>query len=233
MKIKLTIIAFLFLSVNLFSQDYCDESSTSDSEYYMPISTGSIWRYEIEYDEKYLESLSDKEKEELVYESTIEIGEITSIKNKETKEEIKAYKLIINGEESLYHYFLKCSDKIVFVEVNDWLNLEVVTSQPIYNDVKDTTTFWKGVANVKHDWVVSKGRASRGRQGDCEVVEEFVSRGGLLKKMNKRIDPALFWWKSARTTYCKGKGITKKEYYNEDGLNYANMILVDYELATD
>lgn len=233
MKLKLFIIAIFFAASSLFSLENCSESSTNDSEYYMPVSTGSVWRYVIEYDSKYLKTLSQKEKKELPYESSIEIGNLTTIKDKESGQELSAYSIILNGEESPYHYFLKCPDKIIYVEVNDWLNLEVVTSQPIYNEVKDTTTYWKGIADVKHDWVVSKGRASRGRQGDCEIVEEFVSRASVLMKMNRKIDPALFWWKSGRTTYCKGKGITKKEFYNEDGLNYANMVLVDFELATD
>lgn len=213
---------------NLPKQDFIPQS-------YMPLAKGNSWNYKVEFTPEYLATLNDDERSKLEYEITIELGEKKTIYQNINgeKKPIEAYRFFTNGRENYYHYYVQCDNGVSFVEVNDFENLEIKASFYINNFISDTSQKWDGMTSARNDWIKSSGRASRGNTLECETIEQYIEKEGFLKKGNKKIDPKLFWWLNSRVTFCRGKGITKKELFNEDGELLATMSLVKFDQAVE
>lgn len=238
MKFIYIIIALTITACSVADQskyEVCPELTDNSyvPESYFPLETGNLWNYKITYSEDHLKSLSKKEKEELQKEYTMEIGDPIIIYQKTSlgRQELNAFKVITNSQPNYYHYYVQCENGVSFVEVDDFENLEVVTGFNINNFISESSSKWEGISQARIDWIKKSGRATRGSTLECETVEQYIERGGFLKKGNKKLDPKLFWWLGSRITFCRGRGITKKEMYNEKGELIATMELVDFELV--
>lgn len=208
-----------------------ENNNTNYSTDLLPIDIGNRWEYSYNYKQEYLSKLSGEERDALPKKYTLEVGEKTFIyaNTDEGKKEIVAYKIIQNGIESKYLYFIKCSEGASIVEVNDYENLEIAGSLLIRNNPKSDVHYWNGISRAKYEWLEETKEDSPLGPMNLYPLKEFVYNENILNPNNDKLRPDMLFKESATSWYSLRVGLVKKELM-EDKKVIGYLELVDYDV---
>lgn len=222
MKFSTYLLIILILSsctyrgFNDANQNFCIPDNTSNfSNNLMPIMTGNKWIFKYEYSDEYLKELDNDEKSVLKDTFTLEIGSKKTIYLKKDGDliPITAYIIIQDGIESENIYYVPCASGTSFVEVNNQEELIVAGSFFISNTPNNETMYWDGIFKAKLEWISTAATTSPIETGSMYILQEYMLNNNILNQNDKKINPASLFYKTGRSWYKPGVGLTKKEVY--------------------
>jgi hypothetical protein len=213
----------------------CDSANNSQDRgnQFMPLERGNLWEYQIRYEDDYLASLSLGEREELRTTFRLELGEEITIYDNSNGEmsAVTAFQTIMNGWENPYHYFFRCGKQIHFAEVGNGETRIIKAAMRIFSPNKDTSVHWDAVDRSRFDTKSVGSRRAAPGQDDCINISEYAYNIAIVNPDDKHLRQDQIWKFASRTRFCKGKGLTGKDFFDKDGELIAKMNLAKFTPA--
>jgi len=241
MKFKSLVFYFTLLLILFFIQSCsfpraqyqgCDSATNSQDvgNQFMPLETGNLWEYEIRYEDGYLASLSVGEKEDLHTTFRLELGEEIIIYDDSDGDmkAVTAFQTIIDGWDNPYHYFFRCGKQVQFAEVGNGETRIIKAAMKIFSPNKDTSVQWDAVSRSRFDTKSVGSRRAAPGQEDCINISEYAYNIAIVNPNDKRLTKEQIWKFASRSRFCKGKGLTEKDFFDKDGNLFAKMSLAKF-----